>query len=105
MKKCRATVAAISCALFFAGSSGCARECSIVAPLSAPANMIYDDDCDGDVDCVTTQAVIHNWIDKRFVRMWGMVSSAPSNFGAPALKIFRHYYNHDDLFPIGAWTP
>ena len=67
--------------------------------------MIYDDDCDGDIDCVTTQPVIHYWIDSGFVKMWGMVSSAPSNLGAPAMKVFQHYYNHDNLYSIGAWTP
>jgi hypothetical protein len=37
--------------------------------------------------------------------MWGMVSSGPSKLGAPTMNVFRHYYGHDQLFSIGAWTP
>ena len=104
MRKCLPVVVTIVCALFLAGSFGCSR-CDVVAPVSTSVNMIYDDDCDADIDCVTTQPLIHHWIDKGFVKMWGMVSSAPSTLGAPAMQIFQHYYNHDNLFSIGAWTP
>ncbi len=98
-------VVAILWILCLLGSFACSRECAIVPLVSAPVSIIYDDDCDGDIDCVTTQVLINNWIDKGFVKMWGMVSSAPSKLGAPTMKVFRHYYNHDDLFSVGAWTP
>lgn len=74
-------------------------------PVQTPVNMIYDDDCDADIDCVITQPIIHHWIDIGYVKMWGMVSSAPSQLGAPTMKVFRHYYDHDSLFSIGALTP
>lgn len=67
--------------------------------------MIYDDDCDADIDCAVTQPIIHHWINVGYVKMWGMVSSGPSQLGAPTMKVFQHYYGHDGLFPIGAWTP
>ncbi len=80
----------------------------VTAPLislQTRVDVIYDDDCDGDIDCVTTQPLIHHWIDRGYVKMWGMVSSAPSKFGAPALKVFQQYYGHEGLFSIGAVTP
>jgi hypothetical protein len=67
--------------------------------------MIYDDDCDGDIDCTVTQPILHRWIDLNYVKVWGMVSSAHSQQGAATLRIFRDYYKHDNLFSIGAWTP
>jgi len=80
----------------------------VTAPLislQARVDVIYDDDCDGDIDCITTQPLIHHWIDRGYVKMWGMVSSAPSKLGAPALKVFQQYYGHDGLFSIGASVP
>jgi hypothetical protein len=77
----------------------------ITLSLASPANMIYDDDCDGDLDCVTTQPVIHRWIDSGYIRMWGMVSSASTKSGAPLMKVFQLYYKHENLFSIGAYTP
>jgi len=80
----------------------------VTAPLislQARVDVIYDDDCDEDIDCVTTQPLIHHWIDRGYVKMWGMNSSAPSKFGAPALKVFQQYYGHEGLFTIGASAP
>ena len=80
----------------------------VTAPLislQARVDVIYDDDCDGDIDCVTTQPLIHHWIDRGYVKMWGMASSAHSRLGAPALKVFQRYYGHDGLFSIGAAVP
>jgi len=80
----------------------------VTAPLislQARVDVIYDDDCDGDMDCVTTQPVIHHWIDRGYVKMWGMVSSAPTKLGAPVLKVFQQYYGHGSLFSIGAVVP
>jgi hypothetical protein len=74
-------------------------------PPQKPVDMIYDDDCDGDIDCAVTQPIIHHWINIGYVKLWGMVSSGPSQLGAPTMKVFQHYYGHDDLFSIGAWTP
>jgi len=48
----------------------------------------------------------HSLLDRHgYVKMWGMVSSGPSQLGAPTMKVFQHYYGHDGLFSIGAWTP
>src|SRR5439155_7241766 len=86
--------------------TSCGRDVTVpLISLQARVDMIYDDDCDVDIDCVTTQPLIHHWIDRGFVKMWGMVSSAPTKFGAPALKVFQQYYGHDGLFPIGAAVP
>lgn len=74
-------------------------------PVQKPVNMIYDDDCDGDIDCAVTQPIIHNWIDLGYIKMWAMVSSASTQLGAPTMKVFRHYYGHDGSFSIGALTP
>jgi hypothetical protein len=76
----------------------------VFTPPQTPVNIIYDDDCDGDVDCAVTQPIIHYWIDKGYVKLWGMVSSGHSSLGAPTMKVFSHYYDHDSLFLIGAWT-
>ncbi len=84
---------------------GCEAYSVVFTPPQAPVNMIYDDDCDGDFDCAVTQPIIHHWINIGYVKMWGMVSSGSSQLGAPTMKVFRHYYGHDSLFPIGAWTP
>ena len=84
---------------------GCEAFSVVFTPPQAPVNMIYDDDCDGDIDCTLTQPIIHHWINIGYLKMWGMVSSARSQLGAPTMKVFRHYYGHDNLFPIGAWTP
>jgi hypothetical protein len=83
---------------------GCGGDVIALAPGSR-SDMIYDDDCDGDIDCVTTQPLIHHWIDSGYIKMWGMVSSAPSKFGAPVLGIFQRYYGHQNLFTIGAFKP
>ncbi len=77
----------------------------ILNPPTSPVNMIYDDDCDGDIDCATTQPIIHHSIDSGYVKIWGMVSSAPSRLGAPTMKVFQNYYGHKGLFPIGAAVP
>jgi len=91
-------------ALFTAGCKAYINRVSFPPPQAA-INMIYDDDCDGDIDCAVTQPIIHHWIDLGYIKMWGMVSSGPSELGAPTMKVFRHYYGHDGLFSIGAWTP
>jgi hypothetical protein len=86
--------------------AGCNADSAVVfTPTQTPVNMIYDDDCDGDVDCAITQPIIHHWIDIGYVKMWGMVSSGPSQLGAPTMEVFQKYYAHDGLFSIGAWTP
>jgi hypothetical protein len=74
-------------------------------PLQKAVNILYDDDCDGDIDCAITQPILNHWIDLGYVKVWGMVSSGHSRFGAPTLRVFRDYYGHTDLFPVGAWTP
>jgi hypothetical protein len=90
---------------FLAGGCGPNQIEIVFAAPQAAVDVIYDDDCDGDYDCAVTQPVIHHWIDMGYVKVWGMVSSAPSKLGAPAMKVFQKYYGHDGLFPIGAWTP
>jgi hypothetical protein len=85
--------------------AGCSSYINNITPPQVPVNVIYDDDCDGDIDCAITQPIIHHWIDIGYVKMWGMVSSAPSQLGAPTMNVFRNYYGHDSLFSIGAWTP
>lgn len=92
------------CVLF---TTGCAEYVNefVLTPPQTPVNMIYDDDCDADTDCTITQPIIHQWINLGYLKLWGMVSSAPSRLGAPTMKVFRHYYGHDGLFSIGAWTP
>jgi hypothetical protein len=92
------------CPLFITGCAEYVNNFVITAP-PAPVDVIYDDDCDGDIDCAITQPIIHQWIDLGYLKIWGMVSSAPSQLGAPTMKVFRHYYSHDSLFQIGAWTP
>jgi len=74
-------------------------------PPQHPVDILYDDDCDGDIDCAVTQPIIHHWIDLGYIKMWGMVSSGASQLGAPTMKVFQHYYGHDDSFLIGAWKP
>ena len=95
---------ALVCVFFTAGCAEYVNE-FVLTPPTAPVDMIYDDDCDGDMDCAVTQPIIHQWIDLGYLKLWGMVSSAPSQLGAPTMKVFRHFYGHDDLFSIGAWTP
>ena len=85
MRKALLTVLALLGSLLL---TSCGRDV-VVLSLQAPVNMIYDDDCDGDIDCVTTQPLIHHWIDSGYVKMWGMVSSAPTKLGAPTLKVFQ----------------
>jgi len=94
-------------ALFCMLTGGCLAHLSqlVFPPPQHPVDMIYDDDCDGDIDCAVTQPIIHHWIDLGYIKMWGMVSSGASQLGAPTLKVFQHYYGHDDLFDIGALTP
>jgi hypothetical protein len=87
-------------------ATGCGS--TYIQPPSPPqqaVNILYDDDCDGDMDCAVTQPILHHWIDLGWAKVWGMVSSAHSALGAPTLRVFRDYYGHTALFPIGAWTP
>jgi hypothetical protein len=74
-------------------------------PPQKAVDIIYDDDCDGDIDCAITQPILNHWIDLGYATVWGMVSSAHSRLGAPTLRVFRDYYGHADLFPVGAWSP
>ena len=74
-------------------------------PPQSPVNIVYDDDCDGDIDCAVTQPILNHWIDLGYVKVWGMVSSGHSRLGAPTLRLFRDYYGHSNLYPVGAWTP
>ncbi len=75
------------------------------APPQKAVDILYDDDCDGDIDCAVTQPVLNHWIDLGWAKVWGMVSSGHSALGAPTLRVFRDYYGHSALFPVGAWTP
>ena len=104
MKKTSPILLAALCLLLVTGCNVFLNIPSFPLP-QKPVDMIYDDDCDGDIDCAVTEPIIHHWINIGYVKMWGMVSSGPSQLGAPTMKVFRHYYGHDDLFPIGALTP
>ena len=84
---------------------GCGSTVPFPDPPQKPVNLLYDDDCDLDVDCAVTQPVLNHWIDVGYVKLWGMVSSAHSPLGAPTLRVFRDYYGHTSFFPVGAWTP
>jgi hypothetical protein len=75
------------------------------SPPRQAINLLYDDDCDDDIDCAITQPILNHWIDLGYAKVWGMASSAPSQLGAPTLRLFRDYYKHSDLFTVGAWTP
>jgi len=103
----RSAPIAISVLLFPLLIAGCNELFSNVSftPPPKQMNIIYDDDCDEDIDCAITQPIIHHWIDIGYIKILGMVSSGPSNLGAPTMNVFRHYYGHDQLFSIGAWTP
>lgn len=74
-------------------------------PPQKTVDMLYDDDCDADIDCAITQPILNHWVDLGYAKVWGMVSSAHSQLGAPTLRVFRDYYGHSKLFPIGAWAP
>jgi len=105
MPRCtRLAILALLIPFLISGCSEYFSHASFTAPQTT-VNMVYDDDCDGDIDCAVTQPIIHHWINAGYVKMWGMVSSGPSQLGAPTMKVFRHYYGHDDSFSIGAWTP
>lgn len=95
---------ALACLLLI---GGCAvfSPAVVFPPPKAAVNMLYDDDCDDDIDCAVTQPILHHWIDLGYVKIWGMVSSGSSQFGAPAMRIFQKYYGHEGLYPIGALTP
>lgn len=92
--------------LALAFTSGCG---SITMQLPDPpqktVDIVYDDDCDADIDCAITQPILNHWIDLGYVKVWGMVSSAHSELGAPTLRVFRDYYGHTDMFALGAWKP
>ena len=103
MRKALPIVLALLSTLFL---TSCGKPVTtVVISLKVPADVIYDDDCDGDIDCVTTQPLIHRWISSGHVKMWGMVSSADTKLGAPAMKVFQQYYGHEGLFSIGASVP
>ena len=97
----------VICILAMFSMSGCnVTKINIVfTPVQKPVNILYDDDCDGDIDCAVTQPILHHWIDTGDLKVWGMVSSGPSQLGAPTLSVFRNYYGHRNLFTIGALTP
>lgn len=84
---------------------GCGSMMQPPGPPQKAVNVLYDDDCDQDIDCAVTQPVLNHWIDLGYMKVWGMVSSAHSPLGAPTLRVFRDYYGHTDLFSVGAWTP
>jgi hypothetical protein len=74
-------------------------------PPQKAVDMLYDDDCDADIDCAITQPILNHLIDLGYAKVWGMVSSGHSQLGAPTLRVFRDYYGHSKLFSIGAWLP
>lgn len=101
-----AILVAVSVQLLLLFALGCSSpQFHFPAPPQKPVDMLYDDDCDGDIDCAITQPILNHWIDLGYVKVWGMVSSGHSRLGAPTLRIFRDYYGHSNLFSIGAWTP
>lgn len=106
----------LSCAVFTAAAAlfvlapgfdlGCGSV--YIRPPNPPqqaVNLLYDDDCDADIDCAITQPILNHWIDLGYAKVWGMVSSGHSRLGAPTLRVFRDYYGHTSMFPVGAWTP
>ena len=90
---------------FLSGCTAYLKTEPALSPVQVPANLLYDDDCDSDIDCAVTQPIIQHWIDVGFVKIWGMVSSAPSDLGAPTMKVFQKYYGHEGYYSIGAWAP
>src|SRR5437868_14709554 len=100
MRKVLAVVVALLGLPFIAS---CGKGVSVpLISVQARVDVIYDDDCVGDIDCITTQSLIHHWIDRGYVKMWGMVSSEATKFVASALKVLQQYYGYDGLFCIGA---
>jgi len=55
----------VICILAMFSMSGCnVTKINIVfTPVQKPVNILYDDDCDGDIDCAVTQPILHHWID------------------------------------------
>lgn len=95
----------LSAALILLASIASCSLVHIPSPAHQPVDVIYDDDCDGDIDCAITQPIFNHWIDIGYVKAWGVVSSGHSRLGAPTLRLFRDYYGHSSLFPVGAWLP
>lgn len=102
----RSTVLMLIGELLFGLASGCGTaHLQPPNPPATAANILYDDDCDDDIDCAITQPILNHWIDQGYAKVWGEVSSAHTQLGAPTLKIFSNYYGHSSLFPIGALRP
>ena len=71
------------------------------APASAQQQLIYDDDCSQDVDCVATLPILHALADRGEIKILAMVASSANPLSAPTLKLFANYAGHPRT-PIGA---
>lgn len=59
-----------------------------------PVNIIYDDDCTSDVDCVYTLSALHHWIDQGYVNVLAYMANSQNTGAAPIFKIFNTYWGH-----------
>lgn len=70
---------------------------------SAPVNIIYDDDCQGDEDAaLLTLPAIFKLMDQGALNVIGMVADSANSFSAPVMKIFATYYGRPGM-TIGAY--
>ena len=72
------------------------------APPRLVPNIIYDDDCSYDVDCVLTLTTLHRWIDTGQVRVRAMVADAPNTGSAPVMRIWNVFFGHGAI-PVGTY--
>jgi hypothetical protein len=67
----------------------------------AQQQIIYDDDCSNDVDCVATLPILYQLADRGEVQILAMVADSANPLSAPVLKLFAKYGGHAET-PIGA---
>jgi hypothetical protein len=69
---------------------------------ATPVNLIYDDDCTDDPDCIYTLSALHHWIDAGDVKVLAFIADSGSTYSAPIFKVFENYTGHTGI-PIGAY--
>jgi hypothetical protein len=96
----RGLAAALACGSAIGGLSGNA----LAAPPRqerAPVNLIWDDDCGSDLDCVYSLEALHRQIDRNKVAVRALILDSPNPFGAPVFQAWNELWHHP--LPIGAY--
>ena len=74
----------------------------VQAVADRPLNIIWDDDCGSDLDCVYSLSAIHALIRRGDVRVLALILDSPNPYGAPVFRTWSSLWKNRAI-PIGVY--